>query len=136
MRQTEFVNLRIGEKPTGWSTKLLFEFSPSGPQSAQITGDLILARAQLAVCAMSAEEITVSDFLFSFNTLADARARVEREPNPACTCHHSEHENRGLYAHEIGHCHNDAKTTAAFSGRIEHLCGPCLEFCRNVSEEN
>jgi hypothetical protein len=78
VKQTEFVNLQIGSKPAGWSTSLLGQFPPSGPQSAQITGDLILARAQLSVCALSETEITITDFLFAFNTLAEARARVER----------------------------------------------------------
>ncbi len=74
IRQTEFHKLAIADKPAGWST----EFLPliCGPQSAIVTGDLILARAQLYVCGLSDEDITTSDFLSAFNTLAECRAEL------------------------------------------------------------
>jgi hypothetical protein len=81
VRQVDFHKLAIADKPAGWST----EYLPliCGPQSASVTGDLILARAQLYVCGLSNDAITTSAFLSAFNTLADCRAEVGCLPERA-----------------------------------------------------
>jgi hypothetical protein len=50
-----------------------------------------------------------------------------------CDCESAWHEEMGLHAHRAGCCEQEAVHTAVIMGFIQHLCGPCMEFARNMA---
>jgi hypothetical protein len=85
-KQSNFHHWRIAEFPAGWSTEVLRAALseqhsdtlgislPTPSEFVTSIADVVLARAQLTLCMSNTE--TTDVFLSAFNTLAEARARV------------------------------------------------------------
>ena len=83
--QRNFYHWRISEMPKGFTTGILLGALaeqrdgqlPTPSAFVESMADMVLARAQWHVCQMKhADEPSASAFLAVFNSLAEARARV------------------------------------------------------------
>lgn len=80
MDAVTFAKLNIGDKPAGYYSDCLWACIEEGIEDGTYrrdVADIVLARAQLALCNDRDPDFT--NFLMAYNELASARNRVERD---------------------------------------------------------